>query len=54
VNALLFVVLAPSAFGIPGALAGWIGGRRGAINACTAVGGVALARHAQNRDSHLT
>ena len=96
-NALLLLVLAPSAFGIPGALAGWSAGRRGgrtpvllavgmvvlaaivlilgrsmwnsdafgawavlillaivAINACTAVGGVALARHAQSRDSHLT
>ena len=93
----MFLVLAPSTFGVPGALAGWFAGRHGgraiallagmfvpvtaavlilgrstwngdpfgawailillgivALNACTAFGGAALARHVQNRDSHLT
>ena len=95
VEALLLLILAPSFFGIPGALAGWLAGRRSWrtlwilagifiltllavvivgfsssddafdavaigvlvvivwLNACTAIGGAALARHAQNRDAHL-
>jgi hypothetical protein len=95
VEALLLLILAPSFFGIPGALAGWLAGRRSwralsilagiflltllavvivgfsssdsafdavavvalvailLLNGCTAIGGAALARHAQNRDAHL-